>query len=526
MATPPSGVAGRIAQDTTWRGQVLLTGTVVVERRAVLTVSPGTQVRFRAYRGYRDPERRLNLIVRGRIIAEGTPEAPIYFTSDASDARNGDWSMVRLMSPDGECRFRCCVFEFGQQGLNAWQASPRIDQCVFRWNNWEGVYFESFCRPTLYRCLIYENGYNGLAAEQSNQIRLDGCEVWRNGTSGVHIDNSTAEILRSRVHDNLAHGLSVDDGATMRALGVAVYGNHAFGVGVGEGRNTLEFGGLDLRDNRAGAIGGRYAAVPDAPPPPEAIDLGFVPDASRALGYIPGDRQRDRYAYVYPDDETRRIGRRIGDGLGLTWSLAWDGRSIWTATLWNRVYRLDPASGAVLDEFELKGSPPWGTPSQPWGMTFDDEGMMWIVDFAERKLFRIDLRTRAITFSCDTPNPREGGCKGLAWDGACLNVLGWREPVIYRMTKDGRLVGSLRLDHGGGGGLAWDGQHFWVPGGRILKYDAAGRQVGWIYPASEGTWDMAWDGSHLWASQRTNENWRDAKIFRLDLLDDHDPAAR
>jgi hypothetical protein len=76
----------------------------------------------------------------------------------------------------------------------------------------------------------------------------------------------------------------------------------------------------------------------------------------------------------------------------------------------------------------------------------------------------------------------------------------------------------------GGGGLAWDGAHFWVPGGHILKYDAQGRQVGWIYAASEGTWDMTWDGAYLWASQRTNENWPDAKIFQLELLEDHDHA--
>jgi hypothetical protein len=28
---------------------------------------------------------------------------------------------------------------------------------------------------------------------------------------------------------------------------------------------------------------------------------------------------------------------------------------------------------------------------------------------------------------------------------------------------------------------------------------------------------MTWDGTHLWATQRTNENWEDAKIFALDV---------
>ena len=99
--------------------------------------------------------------------------------------------------------------------------------------------------------------------------------------------------------------------------------------------------------------------------------------------------------------------------------------------------------------------------------------------------------------------------------------------MIYQVNKQGQLVNSIPLDHGGSGGLAWDGEFYWVPTkGRILKYDANGKQVGWIYAASEGTWDMVWENGFLWASQRTNENWSDAKIFQLEILDDHNYTFR
>ena len=130
--------------------------------------------------------------------------------------------------------------------------------------------------------------------------------------------------------------------------------------------------------------------------------------------------------------------------------------------------------------------------------------------------------TGEIIYSFDSPNPQEGGCKGLAWDGTYLCVMGWVEPVIYKMTTSGDLVNTIRLQRGGGGGLAWDGEAFWVPGGRgILRYNNQGEAIGCIYPASEGTWDLAWDGTYLWAAQRTNENWSDAKIYQLEILDDH-----
>jgi hypothetical protein len=446
--------------------------------------------------------------VRGRIVAVGTPQAPIYFTSDAPDPQNGDWSMMRLYQPTGPCLFRYCVFEFAQQGLNVWDGDIAVSNCVFRWNNWEGIYFESASAATLEYCQIYEDGYNGLAAEQFNTLQMDFCEVWRNGTNGVHVDASTLGMMRSRVHENKANGLSVDDNGTLRAYGVAIHNNASSAVGCGEGTNTIEISNLDVYGN-GGGIDGPYTTVSSPYYPPATIDIGFAADQTHALGYIPGDPVLDKYMYVYPDDETRRTVRKIGAGLGLTWSVAWDGANIWTATLDGDVYKLNPITGNVLQSFKAPGP-------QPWGMTYDGTHL-WLVDFAEKRISKIDPATGAELASFPTPDP-VGGCKGVAWDGTCLAVMGWTSPTIYRMDRSGNLISTIPLDHGGGGGIAWDGLHFWVSGGKIYKYDTLGRAVGYIYPASEGTWDLTWDGQYLWATQRTNENWSDDKIFALEVL--------
>lgn len=516
-------VGGTISQDTTWQGDVQVTDSVVVQPNVTLTILPGTRVRFQHYRGYREPEKRLSLTISGRIVANGTSTNPIYFTSDASDPQNGDWSMVRLINPTGQSSFHYCVFEFAQHGLNVWNASPDVSHSVFRWNNWEGIYFESFSKPEITLCQIYENGYNGMAAEQSNEVTMSNCEVWRNGTAGIHIDNSTAEVRLSRIHDNLGRGLSVDNSATLRAYGDAIYNNGACGVGFGEGNNIVRVANLEFPGGNGGVnICGSYQTDTSTLYPPASIDIGYTPDQTNALGYIPGDQTKDNYLYVYPDDETRRMVSKIGTGLGLTWALAYYNNSIWTSTLQGTIYKLDPQTGNVQGTFTPTGAT---TPVQPWGMTFDDQGTMWLLDFADRKVFKISMSksTYTIVDSFSTPNANLGGCKGLAWDGTYLNVMGWTSPVIYQMDKSGNLVNTITLDSSGAGGLAWDGKHFWVPsGGRILKYDTQGKKVGWIYASSEGTWDMTWDGTNLWASQRTNENWTDAKIFELEILEDHD----
>lgn len=502
-------LAAAIGVDTVWGGHVLVGDSVVVQPGAVLTVLPGTTVAFEHYRGYREPARRLGLVVLGGIVAEGDPLAPISFTSDATDPVNGDWSMVRLETPAGPTRFDHVVFEFAQQGLNVWQGDDvEISHAVFRWNNWEGVYFESYSQATIDHCAIYENGYNGLAAEQYNTLELESCEVWRNGTNGVHVDASTVEIRHSLVHDNGASGLSVDDNGTLTALGVASRDNGGFGIGIGEGTNTVMVGNVEVSGNTEGGIAGTYTEVPTDITVPDEISVGFETDDTNALGYIPGDPDLDEYMYVYPDDETRDIVAEIGDGLGLTWSLAWDGQHLWTATVWGTIHELDPTTGAVLTTFTAPGP-------QPWGMTFDGT-YLWVVDFAERRISKLDPSTGAELATYPTPDP-VGGAKGVTWDGTYLYVMGWTSPTIYRMTTEGELVDTIAIPEGGGG-IAWDGTHFWVPGGPgILRYDATGALAGWIYAASEGTWDMTWDGTYLWATQRTNENWDDAKIFALDV---------
>jgi hypothetical protein len=88
------------------------------------------------------------------------------------------------------------------------------------------------------------------------------------------------------------------------------------------------------------------------------------------------------------------------------------------------------------------------------------------------------------------------------------------------MDTNGNTVSTIEVQmQGNAGGIAWDGTHFWIPAGKLLRVNTQGNVVGWIYPASEGTWDMTWDGQYLWATQRTNENWDDAKLFALEILE-------
>jgi hypothetical protein len=134
--TGPTNHAGRITVDETWwpsGNPHIIVSDVYLEDNATLTIKPGCTVRFRSgtelYCGYGDP---------GAIVAEGTADSVITFTSDVTPPSPGDWQSVGVFDEAvSTTRFRHCVFEYGGKELG-WGAlhvqnfSLRFTDCVIR----------------------------------------------------------------------------------------------------------------------------------------------------------------------------------------------------------------------------------------------------------------------------------------------------------------------------------------------------------------------------------------------------------
>ncbi len=514
-STPSHGlgrqVGGTIHQHEEWEGDILVTSSVFVPAGVSLTITPGTKVRFTPYRGYTNPGGRLSMRVEGTLRVLGTANDPVWFTSDAVQPRNGDWSMLRLVNASAQTEIRFAIFEFAQQGLNMWNSSPAVSDVIVRWNNWEGIYLESYCKPTIERARIYQNGYNGIAMEQYNDATIRDCYIADSGTHGIHVDASTARVETCIISNNAAAGLSVDNHGTLVAEACRIE-NNSTGIQCGEGSNSLNLDGSTVfsgngQDVRCQA--GQQYPIQSFKTAPTSINFLLADLRPYNLGYTPSDPLLDQFPYVYPlEDATRKVINRIGNGLGLTWSVAWDGEAIWTATLWGNVYRLHPESGGILNQWQYPGP-------QAWGMTFDGTHL-WINDFAEKKVYQ--MTTNGQVLSSFLIPDTTGGAKGITWDGEALCIMGWTSPTIYRVNRSGQEINRITLQ-GGGGGIAWDGSAFWIPGGKgIQRISPQGNVLGYIHACSEGTWDLAWDGSFLWATQRTNENWFDNKLFQISIV--------
>ncbi len=85
---------GRISSNRTLKANVVykLRGLVYVTNGAILTIEPGTKIV-----GELNKQGGLIITRSSKIIADGTPDKPIVFTSEAANPQRGDWSGVILL---------------------------------------------------------------------------------------------------------------------------------------------------------------------------------------------------------------------------------------------------------------------------------------------------------------------------------------------------------------------------------------------------------------------------------------------
>ncbi len=105
-------ITGYITTDQTWSGEIYITGDVWVNPGVTVTIKPGTLIRIAANSDDQhaggsgiideltvdDPttldiygKSHIGITIYGRLIALGTPEAEIVFTSDAENPSHTDW---------------------------------------------------------------------------------------------------------------------------------------------------------------------------------------------------------------------------------------------------------------------------------------------------------------------------------------------------------------------------------------------------------------------------------------------------
>ena len=130
-----------IAGEASWRGEVRITGVVVVKKGARLRILPGTRVVFMPLDRDGDAIGDSELLIEGGLIARGTAKAPILFTSGAARPQKADWKFLYLdFAQQGEIEH--IVSEYAYSGIQVHFCKAAIKNSTFR-HNVDGVRFST-----------------------------------------------------------------------------------------------------------------------------------------------------------------------------------------------------------------------------------------------------------------------------------------------------------------------------------------------------------------------------------------------
>ena len=146
-----------------------------------LLIDPGVSVRFQS--GTR-------MDVSATLLAEGTKDTPIVFTSNKSTPARGDWSGLYFRAGSSNSVLRHVIVEYGT-GISVQNASPLIDRATIRYNASSGIYLYN-SRSTISHSTIFSNTASSGAGVhiRYGRVTLDSNTIsWNKATTrggGVH----------------------------------------------------------------------------------------------------------------------------------------------------------------------------------------------------------------------------------------------------------------------------------------------------------------------------------------------------
>lgn len=136
----PVQVEGAVTHDTTWKGQVLVAGDVLVPEGVTLTIAAGTKVMFAASESSKiEPiflSMQTEIMVRGYLAAEGEKGKEITFGPapeeiNGKKPERGDWGGVIFDGPEsGKSKVINASFTKADTALAFYSSSPDIAGCT------------------------------------------------------------------------------------------------------------------------------------------------------------------------------------------------------------------------------------------------------------------------------------------------------------------------------------------------------------------------------------------------------------
>lgn len=197
-----------ITTDTVWEGDITVNGIVKVAQGATLTIKAGTVISFTRRDADEDGVGENALFLQGKLLAKGTKDSPIIFTSAENQKKRGDWDGINIIVSDRvQNIMEYCRIEYAVRGLHSHFSNLYLANCRFS-NNFRAIYFQE-AKAVIENSHIVGN-LSGLRCRDSELVIKN--NEFSDNYWGADILHSRALISGNRFADNILYGLRVREG--------------------------------------------------------------------------------------------------------------------------------------------------------------------------------------------------------------------------------------------------------------------------------------------------------------------------
>lgn len=225
LLVPSVGLCKVITSDTVWSGEISVDSDILIPEGVTLTISPGSTIRISASESTKtDPEfiSPLNeIIVRGRLIADGVPAMPVKFSSE--DEKKSAWAGIII--DGGSVIMRSSLVQGAECGIDMIKGSATIIDSFLRKNRYGLVVQGSDSTTRIDTTEITDNDY-GVLLTYGAEIKSKGLIVKDNRKKDrysatakaypealTEYDHKAGEAEKSRIYrDEALPGLTIWQG--------------------------------------------------------------------------------------------------------------------------------------------------------------------------------------------------------------------------------------------------------------------------------------------------------------------------
>jgi len=228
-----------ITNDATWyleNSPYLLYSTLVIEENVTLTIEPGVTIKLYGpnYSAIYTPPptgvtniNGTSIIVKGTLVANGTENKKITFTSASTSPEPFDWDAIEFKETSVNSIINYCIFEYGFRGICCWGSSPTISNNTIRNFEDNGIMCVDSNATIINNTIV--NNCDGIQCTRANPFIFNNTILYNR--RGVWCEYSSPSILRNNISHN-DQGIHIVSSSTPVINNNIILNNTKCGIGV------------------------------------------------------------------------------------------------------------------------------------------------------------------------------------------------------------------------------------------------------------------------------------------------------